>query len=117
MDRLIAYCGLDCGDCPAYAVTQARDVAGQQRLVEQWRVEFGMPDMPLEAVLCDGCSPSRERHGSYCAACEVRACGEAHNVPNCAYCSDYACSRLDAMFARNPELREAMDALHTWLAV
>jgi len=32
MDRIIAYCGLVCSDCPAYTATQADDRAALERL-------------------------------------------------------------------------------------
>ncbi|MCX6027799.1 MAG: DUF3795 domain-containing protein [Chloroflexi bacterium] len=47
MDRIVAYCGLVCSECPAYIATQADDLAMKERVVAQWRVQFNAPDMDI----------------------------------------------------------------------
>ena len=52
-NRIIAYCGLDCAECPAYIATRAGDEA---RLAET-ATEWSSDDYPVSAaeVPCDGC--------------------------------------------------------------
>ncbi|MBM3297286.1 MAG: DUF3795 domain-containing protein, partial [Candidatus Aminicenantes bacterium] len=47
MNKIIAYCGLVCSDCPAYIATQAGDKPALDKVVEQWRTEYNVPDITL----------------------------------------------------------------------
>ncbi|MBN1922453.1 MAG: DUF3795 domain-containing protein, partial [Anaerolineae bacterium] len=65
-------------------------------------------------VTCDGCLAT-ERLGSYCSMCEIRACGIARGVVNCAHCADYACEKLNAFFKMAPPAHETLDSIHAAL--
>ncbi len=41
--------------------------------------------------------------------CEIRACGKARDVVNCAYCADFACGKLDGIFKAAPEARTMLE--------
>lgn len=110
MSTLIAYCGLDCAQCPAFIATQANDQAAQEKLVAQWRVEFNAPDMPLVAVICDGCA-SAGRHGGYCGECPIRACAVERGLENCAHCADFGCSKLQAIVSQNGQALRTLEAI------
>jgi hypothetical protein len=109
MDRIIAYCGLVCTDCPAYVATQADDRAALELVAAQWREEYSAPHITVEWVICDGCLTEEGRKCSHCADCEIRACGVARDVANCAHCADYACERLEGFFAFVPDARAVLD--------
>ncbi len=111
MSPMIAFCGLDCAACPAYVATQANDIAAQERILAQWRTEFHAPDMPFEAVICDGCTPAEGRHGGYCHDCGVRACAVERGVENCAHCDDYGCDKLMAFIGNVPQMRDTLEAI------
>ena len=55
MERMVAYCGLICTDCPGYIATQANDRAELERVAEMWRKEYNAPEITVESVICDGC--------------------------------------------------------------
>ncbi len=115
MEKMIAYCGLDCAGCEAFIATQADDLAAKQALLKKWRVEFNSPEMTLASVTCDGCTSSG-RLGGYCDACPIRACATVKSVVNCAYCDQYeTCETLQPFIADVPaagknlaEIRAAM---------
>ncbi len=107
---LMAPCGGDCTKCEAYIATQANDQAAQEALVARWRVMFNVPDMPIEAVTCDGCLTG-ERHGGYCLDCQVRKCVIARGIPTCAHCPDYACEIIQGFFKNAPEAQAKLDDL------
>lgn len=109
MDKIIAYCGLVCTDCPAYIATQADDQAMLQQTLEQWQAEFNAPNMTLQDVICDGCL-SGDRKCGHCAECDIRACGEERGVANCAHCDDYACEKLEKFFGFVPDAKITLDA-------
>ena len=114
MNTLIAACGLDCSQCEAYKVTQANDIAAMEKLVAQWRVEYNSPDMTIQSVICDGCMVG-ERHGGYCGECPVRKCAVEHGVVNCAFCSEYACDKLQGFWQMAPQAKVNLEALRAQL--
>ncbi len=115
MERMIAFCGLDCARCPAYVATQANDRPALEKLLAKWRVDFIAPDMPFEAVVCDGCTSLDGQHGGYCLDCPIRTCGSERGVANCAYCSDYGCDKLEAFISKSPEMRAGLEAIRRTL--
>jgi hypothetical protein len=114
MERIIAYCGLVCSDCPAYIATQANDRAELERVAAQWREEFDSPDMTVESIICDGCL-SDGRKCSHWASCDIRACGAARGVANCAHCSEYACEKLERFFGMASAARTVLDQVRASL--
>jgi len=111
MDRMIAFCGLDCAACEAYQATQSGDEAAKQAVVEKWRTEFNHPDMTLADVVCDGC-PGTGRLVPYCHECPIRACAVARGVANCAACEEYeTCEKLNGFLADVMVARENLEAI------
>ena len=115
MDRIVAYCGIVCNECPAYIATQADDLAMKEQIAAQWRVEFNAPDIDVNSVTCDGCITATGRLGGYCSLCEIRACGVAHSVANCAHCSDYGCQKLEGFLVNAPAARATLEGIRRGL--
>lgn len=114
MDKMVAYCGLVCSDCPAFIATQADDRAALERVAAQWREEFDAPNITVDSVICDGCLDGG-RKCSHCFECEVRACGLERGVLNCAHCDDYACEKLEGFFGFVPDARAILDGIRAEL--
>ena len=110
MNRIIAVCGLVCSDCPAYVATQADDRAALERVAAEWRQAYNAPNITVESVICDGCLDGG-RKCSHCAECNIRACGVAHGVANCAHCPDYGCEKLEGFFGFVPQARATLDEI------
>lgn len=111
MERIVAYCGLVCSECPSYVHTQAGDMAALEALAEQTRTVHGIKDATAETVMCDGCLAPEGRKIGYCTTCEVRACGVSRGLDNCAACPDYACEKLEGYFKMVPQARTVLDGL------
>jgi hypothetical protein len=115
MDRIIAYCGLVCSDCPAYIATQADDRIALEQVAAQWREEYNAPAITAETIICDGCLTDDGRKFSHCFECEIRACGMERDVVNCAHCTDYVpqrgCEKLEGFFGFAPEARATLDEI------
>jgi thiamine biosynthesis protein ThiC len=117
MEKIIAYCGLVCNECPAYMATQADDAAALERVAAQWREQFNSPDITAESVICDGCLGSDDaRLAGYCSMCEIRACGVARSVANCAYCADYACDKLESFFVHASNAQQVLEEIRSGFA-
>lgn len=116
MDKMIAYCGLNCSECPAYVATQSGDPAELERVAAEWRAAFQMPDLTAESVICDAClQRDGGRLSGYCATCAVRACAVERGVANCAHCADYACAKLTSFWAHAPEAQATLEQIRASL--
>ena len=116
MDKMIAYCGLVCTDCPAYVATQADDRAALERVAAQWREAFNAPEITADSIICDGCLGSNGgRLSGYCYECEIRACGVERGVVNCAHCDEYGCEKLEGFFGHASEARAVLDEIRRGL--
>jgi hypothetical protein len=113
MDRMVAYCGILCTDCPGFVTTQANDLAALEQLAEHSRQEYHNPNITVAWVMCDGCLSCSERKCPYCAECGIRQCGLEHGVENCAFCDDYACEKLLDFFKLVPQAQTVLDEIHT----
>ena len=92
---IIAFCGLPCGDCPAYQATQAEDAEMLEQVLVQWREAFDAPHLTVPDILCDGCRPGDGRLCGYCRYCKIRPCAMKRGLPSCGYCDEYACAELE----------------------
>ncbi len=109
MEKIIAYCGLVCSECPAYLATQQDDNAARKKVAELWAKQFNMPMKP-EDINCDGCTTSEgKRHVGHCHICEIRKCAKGRVVVNCAYCDDYGCQKLTQFFTMAPHAKATLE--------
>jgi hypothetical protein len=110
MERIVAYCGIVCSDCPAFKATQADDDAERRRVAKQWTEQYGA-EHKIEDINCDGCLSTGPRIYRHCRACEIRNCGLNRHVENCAYCEDYACGKLAKLFAEYQPAKDVLDGI------
>ena len=115
MERMIAVCGLDCAQCEGYKATQANDEAEKERVAASWREAYNAPNIDAAYVTCDGCLTVDGRLGGHCLECDVRACGTARGVPNCAHCDDYGCEKLAGFLAEVEVARQLLDEIRRGL--
>ncbi len=114
MNHLIAVCGLDCAQCEAYIATQANDQAAKEQVAAKWRQQYNAPGITVDYVTCDGCVAFDGRLGGHCLECNIRACGVARNLSNCAHCSEYStCSKLAGFLQFVPTARATLDAIRS----
>ena len=114
MDKMIAYCGIVCSECPTLLATQKDDDEARKEVVEMWSKQFNVEITP-EDINCDGCLTKTGRLIGYGAICEIRKCGQEKGVENCAYCGDYACEKLEKFFEMAPMFRATLDEIRKGL--
>lgn len=110
MEKMIAFCGITCTECPAFLATQKDDDNKRRKVAEEWSKEFKAQFEP-EDINCDGCLSENERLFSYCKTCEIRKCGQERGVKNCAYCNDYACEKLSKFFDMAPDAKTTLEEI------
>ncbi|MDY6852914.1 MAG: DUF3795 domain-containing protein [Thermodesulfobacteriota bacterium] len=110
MDKMIAYCGTCCTECPAFLATQNNDGQERQRVAELWSKTYKSEIKPQD-INCDGCRSEGGRLFSYCGVCEIRSCAQEKGVLNCAYCDDFSCEKLKPVHAFAPEAKTTLDEI------
>ncbi len=105
----IAYCGLDCGACPAFHAAERLTVEERQAVADKWNVDFGGTHTVAD-IDCVGCTHDG-KHAPYCdTMCDVRGCAVAKAVETCAECAEYGCDKLAAFHAIAPEAKVNLEA-------
>ena len=109
MNSMIAYCGINCSECPAYIATQKNNDEARKKVAEEWQKAFN-PNIKPEDINCDGCTSDGTRHFSWCNECPIRLCAKTKSTANCAYCDDYAaCDKLATFFKMASKAKETLD--------
>ena len=116
MQEIVAFCGLTCTRCAAYLATQ-NDNDEERRRVAETRSQQYNSDIKPEDINCDGCLPGHTRYFHHRSACDIRACGVARKVENCACCDDYFCERLEHFYRFVPAARTRLDSIPSRLAL
>jgi hypothetical protein len=110
MDKMIAYCGLVCTNCPTYLATQADDDEARRKTAEFYEKKFGFKLSP-EQINCDGCLSEGDRLIGYCQTCDIRKCAQAKAVSHCAGCEEQPCDKLKKFHQFSPDAKAAFEAL------
>ena len=110
MDKMISVCGTVCSECPGFLATQKNDNTERKRIAELWSKLYNADIKPAD-INCDGCMSDGTRIFNYCNICEIRRCGMAKHVENCAYCDEYACEKLTDFFNMAPEAKTTLDEI------
>jgi hypothetical protein len=110
MSNLVAFCGIDCGECKALIATQKDDAKMRKAVAEEWSKEFGHPIKP-EDINCVGCVVLDGPHINYCGICEIRKCGAQKKVQNCAYCVEYRCEKLEKFHENAPKAKDRLEKI------
>lgn len=111
MAKILAYCGLDCGECEAYIATQANDRAGLEATAKKWAEQYGGTNITADMCICDGCSIGKRTSTAHAITCGIRVCASARGVVTCAHCTDYGCATLQQFFAFAPVLKNKLEAI------
>jgi len=109
--KILAYCGLDCGECEAYVATQKNDRAGLEATAKQWAAQFGAKDITADMCICDGCPSGKRISTAHASTCAIRVCASKRGVTTCAHCQDYGCETLKGFFAFAPVLKDKLEAI------
>lgn len=108
MDKLIAFCGLECSACPAYIATQKNDDEERTKVAKMWSEEFKTEIKP-EDINCNSCLSREEPLFNHCKICDIRLCGLEKKVQNCGFCDDYICEKLTKFFEMAPIAKENLE--------
>ena len=102
MEKIIAYCGLDCAECDAYLAHQNNDQALREKTAAEWSKTHNFAFTP-EMINCTSCKGGGVQVG-YCSQCEIRKCAAGKGVVNCGACGEFkTCKTINDFIAQVPK--------------
>ena len=108
MNNLIAFCGLDCGQCDAYIATRDNNQALRERTARLWS-ELNNATILPEQINCQGCRMDGVKTVFCEHLCQIRPCAMGKGLDNCGGCADMeACAKLGAVTANRPDALERL---------
>jgi len=116
-EQKIAYCGLDCVECPTRIATVYNDDVLRQKIFKEWSELYGeyLKDQGISGLQpkdmnCRGCRSDSSRFTG-CTICVIRKCCQEKKLDSCAYCSEYEkCEALNGFYSI-PKHKPAKDNL------
>ena len=101
MEKMIAYCGLDCAGCGAYLAMKNDDQALREKTAAEWTTAHGFNFTP-DMINCSSCKGSGVQVG-HCSECEIRKCASGKGVVNCGACGEFkTCETIDDFMVQVP---------------
>jgi hypothetical protein len=110
MGEMVAVCGLSCHECGAFQATRDNDNEKRAEIAKEWSKRYEA-ELTASDINCGGCTSDGGVLFSHCNVCEIRKCGVARGVVNCAHCDDYACGKLEEFFTMVPVCRTQLDGI------
>ena len=103
MNKMIAYCGLDCSKCDCYLATINNDNALREKTAKLWSQLNGITITP-EQINCEGCRCDGVKF-HYCdKLCEIRKCGIEKKMETCGQCENLRkCQKVAMVTSNNKE--------------
>jgi len=110
MNKIIAFCGIVCSECPVYTATQQDNNQDRIKIAKLWSKKYGFEITPKD-VDCDGCLIKTGRLFKFCRVCNIRTCCQEQHIENCAHCSDFACNKINSIFSAVPDAKTQLQRI------
>jgi hypothetical protein len=108
-EKTLAVCGLDCAACPCFRAHRTDDQALRVKTAAEWSKQFKAQIKP-EDINCVGCLKTKGVLFSHCRDCDIRKCGLARKVKNCALCPEYtSCEKIAKFIANVPPAKANLE--------
>lgn len=100
-NEYIAYCGLDCKKCDAYAATANNDDALREKVAKEWS-ELNQVTITPEMINCDGCRLDGKKTPFCASLCPIRKCATGKKYETCGDCAElYTCKTVEMITKHN----------------
>ncbi len=111
--KQLAMCGLDCAACPAFVAYRTNDQALRAKTAAEWSGHYVKVRLKPEDINCVGCLKLKGVQFRHCQECDIRRCGLARKVKNCALCPDYPCEKIAKFTANIPPARANLEEVRS----
>ena len=112
----LAYCGLNCIECPVFIATASDDNELRRKTAEEWGKLYseyiGKRELSLEDMNCRGCRSDSDIRFIGCENCPIRRCVKNKNLVTCADCDEYrTCEMINGFLTSAPQAKENLDKI------
>ncbi|MFN2234859.1 MAG: DUF3795 domain-containing protein [Anaerolineales bacterium] len=112
----LAYCGLNCAECPVFIATITNDTELKQRTADEWGKNYseyiGKKELTVEDMNCHGCQSVDGIRFVGCENCPIRKCSSGKNLTTCADCTEYTiCAMLNGFFTTASQAKENLERI------
>lgn len=108
MNKLIAYCGLDCERCEARTATLNNDNALREKVARLW-TEMNGVEITAETINCEGCRADGVKTPFCNSLCPIRQCALGKKHETCGSCSELeTCQTVAMVTSTNAEALERL---------
>ena len=105
MNKLIAFCGLNCETCDARIATVRNDDALRKSTAELWS-KLNSAEITPEMINCTGCRLDGVKTPFCESLCPIRQCAQQRGYETCGDCSEArTCQKVQMILENNPEAR------------
>ena len=106
MNKMIAYCGLNCEKCDAYIATKNNDNALREKTAKRWSKLNNAP-ITAEMINCNGCRGNGVKTIFCESMCQIRKCASKNDFETCGDCSKMnECKTLAEILSHSQDAKE-----------
>jgi len=102
MNKMIAYCGLDCEKCDAHIATVNNDDALREKTAKLW-AEINHAPITADMINCMGCRTEGVKTPFCDSMCGIRKCALEKGLETCGSCPDLDRCRTVKMVLDNSD--------------
>ncbi|MDF2988694.1 MAG: hypothetical protein K0R50_4204 [Eubacterium sp.] len=95
MEKLVAYCGINCATCPLYIATKTEDISMKRELAEKWEKIYNR-SFNIEDMKCFGCKSGKKFFLS--DKCNITQCNNNKGIHTCKQCANSPCQRINDFY-------------------
>lgn len=95
MNKLIAYCGINCATCPLYIATKSDNCLMKQELATKWGQLYNR-SFDIKDMECYGCKSKKRFVLS--KGCDISICNISKGITTCTECSSHPCERINKFY-------------------
>lgn len=107
MDKPIACCGLNCGNCDARKATINNDDNLRREVSEKWCKMNNTDQITPETINCMGCRADGVKFYFCSHLCQIRQCVTEKGYQTCGECADIDnCEKIKMIIDHNDEARK-----------
>ena len=105
MEKMIAYCGINCAECGAYLAHKNNDQALREKTADEWKKMHNFNFTP-DMINCTSCKGNGVQVG-HCSECEIRKCASEKGIENCGACAEFkTCKTINDFLIQAPFVKE-----------
>ncbi|MGM9972398.1 MAG: DUF3795 domain-containing protein [Anaeroplasmataceae bacterium] len=108
MNKIIAYCGLDCSKCEALKATINNDDELRMNVAKEWSELNGVL-ITKDMINCNGCRMDGVKTPFCDKLCPIRLCAKNKNIETCGSCGELSkCDKIKMIISTNKEALERL---------